>query len=530
MISVLFGMTAEEITDLWAGLAIFLLLVYMLNKFALFREVLDRKRLNLPEKIFFIFIFSLIGIGGAYWHIVTPGGLINFRAVGPVIGGFLGGSFVGVFVGAIVGLYRVLFFHTPLNEIHGVITLLQGLTAGILSAWIKSHQRVWATTLILGVFIEIGSSIIYSLAVYIDDFSVFQFSQLIFPNILTNSIAISLFMGVLADSLNLGKRIEYATAKSTFRSFNLVLSSIASGLTPEIRQRLLYIIGTALPELESIQLLPIREEVERKENAGHIYRAEIKGPDSGGLVLLACKKSSFPFSHFELEFLDGIKRMLETIDEFERLRQSDHLRAEAEIRMLQAQINPHFLFNTLNTISYYCTFDTDTAMDLIARLSDYYRYSLKNPSSFVFVEEEMDTIKAFMDLQQARFSDRFRIVYRYDRSSRLKIPPLILQPIAENALAHGILPKKEGGIIRIGIQERETDCLFYVYDNGVGMDKEQLAHLFDRIEDRTSIGLTNVQQRLLNIYGPFSGLHITSRKGKGTLVSFRIKKERSIDE
>lgn len=533
--------------EMWIGISIFLLFVFFLNKMPVFREALSTKTPTWKQKVLFILVFSFIGLCGLYWNVPMEGGLINFRSVGPIVGGIIGGPVVGTVAGIVVGGCRVLIYHTPANEIHGITTLIQGIAAGILSQSIKCRSHMWFFSLCDTILIELGSVIFLFTAFHPSMMEREKILATLFPIVITNSVAVSLFIGVLEDSLALTERISSLTAKMAFRSVNLMIHSVQSGLSEKNLRQISDIIIHSLPNITALSLTSektsilsmIQKNVNKEyvdkvlqtahEDASmlskrYIWFSQIKSHDHVTAEIIAIKAKGNPLTHFEIEFLTGIQELIRTIDLFTRLKKEEEMLKEAEIRMLQAQINPHFLFNTLNTINYYCMADPDTAMNLIGYLSDYYRYSLSNPASKVPVSEEIEDIKAYVNLEKARFSDRMQVVYKIPENIQIKIPPLLLQPLVENAIEHGICASPKGGRIEIGIREHPTYYKFYVLDNGIGMDKETVSSLLVDTGERKRIGLINVHQRLLSIYGPYSGLRIHSHKNKGTLVSFSIMK------
>lgn len=546
-------LTLENIQKLWAEIALFLFAVFILNKTPLFREVLGKTVLTVRERLLLILTFSLLGIGGAYCNIPLPEGIVNFRAVGPITAGFLCGPLVGGSVGIIVGICRVLLFSTYADELHGLITILQGIAAGLLSERVKSKRHIALRSFLFATLIECGSALFFYISIAGNEYIPDTILRILIPNILANPIAVFLFVSVLEDSLKQRENIRLVTARGAYETFSLVLSSLASGFNGWNMRLITDIIMRSLAGLSGVLFVSgatvsanISPDEEHAAYCRHVLRKFLPAgsapPDvpsnitlisvrnhSGETAQLAVvKPPGTRFSAFEKEFLGSVRHMLEAVTEFERLRCSDRMLAESEIRMLQAQINPHFLFNTLNTISYYCRSDPDTATELIACLSDYYRYSLKRPNLPVPLSEEIANIRAFIDLEKARFSDRLTVSFRLPKETPLRIPPLILQPLVENAVRHGLLPLARGGTVIVGLIEHPEFYKLYVADNGAGIPKEKNATLLCDTEQRDSIGLINVHHRLLNLYGPESGLHITSREGRGTIVSFKLRKEREM--
>lgn len=170
--------------------------------------------------------------------------------------------------------------------------------------------------------------------------------------------------------------------------------------------------------------------------------------------------------------------------------------------------------------------DPETARKLIKYLSDYFRHSLSNPSKFISLAEEMRVIDCYIQLERARFSDRLSVTYDFseDMLENLQIPPLLLQPLVENAVIHGVIKREEGGTVRVGLIEHKTYNKIYVIDTGVGISRRKLKTLLIDRKRRDHIGLINVHQRLVSIFGEHCGLHILSKEGKGTIVFANVPK------
>jgi PAS domain S-box-containing protein len=207
------------------------------------------------------------------------------------------------------------------------------------------------------------------------------------------------------------------------------------------------------------------------------------------------------------------------------------LRKEAEIKMLQAQINPHFLFNALTTIINYTRTSPDTAVQLLMKLAEFFRKNIKPGDERVPLAKELEHCEDYIGIERARFEERLKVTYDIDPEALdCKVPPLILQPLVENALRHGILTKEEGGAIVIGALKEDGSVRIFVQDDGVGMSEQQVETLFteppevpaDGKRRGAGIALQNVHARLVAIYGPDHGLVIKSAPGKGTTITFSI--------
>jgi signal transduction histidine kinase len=194
----------------------------------------------------------------------------------------------------------------------------------------------------------------------------------------------------------------------------------------------------------------------------------------------------------------------------------------AEIAALQAQIQPHFLYNTLNTIAALCRIEPAKAAELLDQLSDYLQGKFRlNAMEMVPLAQELDLVKSYLAIVQARFGKRMKFVLSVEPDANPLIPPLILQPLVENAVKHGVYPKRAGGTIRITVQKVPAGTVIVVADDGVGMAPEKLAAILrDKKGQAVGIGLQNIDKRLKRHYG--AGLDITSVPGKGTAVVVTI--------
>ena len=205
----------------------------------------------------------------------------------------------------------------------------------------------------------------------------------------------------------------------------------------------------------------------------------------------------------------------------------------AQLQALQYQINPHFLFNTLQAINYEIFSITNgkygNANRMVENLSDLLRFSLDASAHEVTVREEVENCKKYVDIQKLREDRSFSVEWEISpKVETQKMRRLLLQPLVENAISHG-LRYREGGRLRIAIRKKQNRVIFKIIDNGVGIGKEELAVLQKKLVEGTAeelepehIGLQNVNQRLLLTYGKEAALHIMSRKNMGTIQFFSL--------
>jgi signal transduction histidine kinase len=207
-------------------------------------------------------------------------------------------------------------------------------------------------------------------------------------------------------------------------------------------------------------------------------------------------------------------RIVRLQDRQEALRE---LAVSAQLAALRAQVNPHFLFNSLNSIAQLIVTEPRKAEACVERLADIYRYLLHRAhTDFVPLAEELSVAESYLEIERARFGDALRVEEHIDARARdLLLPSLILQPLVENAVKHGISPKVGGGRVTIEARIDDGDLRLAVRDTGVGLGDQR--GIFEH-----GVGLRNVRERLLRLYGAEYAPQVSSQPGAGTTVTLRI--------
>jgi two-component system LytT family sensor kinase len=191
---------------------------------------------------------------------------------------------------------------------------------------------------------------------------------------------------------------------------------------------------------------------------------------------------------------------------------------EMQISLLKSQINPHFLFNTLNSISTLVHSSKEKARKVITQLSDIFRYALDSHNGeMVKLQQEIEFIENYILIQQVRFGDRLIFIKEIDATClSMRIPPMILQPLVENSVKYGIAPKKEGGTIHLSVRRAGGIVFFEVRDNGLGINAKKVMD-----SSGSGVGMANTDLRLKSYFGPQSGLRVRATD-RGYSVSFYI--------
>lgn len=255
--------------------------------------------------------------------------------------------------------------------------------------------------------------------------------------------------------------------------------------------------------------------VENDDEIGELTRAFNKMKFATGEYILAMEESRKAMDLFHEEELQKLE--------------AEHRLETMKLEVLVNQVNPHFLFNTLNVIGGMAMLENaETTEKMIKALSSLFRYNLKNSKSEASLSQELNVVRDYMYIQQMRFGERlqFEINCGIEESTAI-IPTFTFQPLVENAIIHGLAPKEEGGKIHIRVWEKNEDTFITVHDTGVGMSKEKLEQLKKKLEEgnvnRDSIGVSNVYRRFKIMY-PEGQFTIYSRENKGTLIKLQIPK------
>lgn len=201
------------------------------------------------------------------------------------------------------------------------------------------------------------------------------------------------------------------------------------------------------------------------------------------------------------------------------LEQNQQLLLKARMDALTSQINPHFLFNTLNTVSSLIRFDPDMARGVVLKLSNILRRLLRKHETFVPLREELEFIDDYLDIEVIRFGrDKLQIFKQIDEEALESfVPSMLLQPMIENSIKHGLSPRLEGGEIHIRTRRRDGRLLIEIEDNGMGMPAERLTEVYGG-----GIGISNVHERLRLLYGDQFKMNIHSQEGRGTQIHIEI--------
>jgi two-component system sensor histidine kinase LytS len=554
----------KDITlQLYTGLTVVLLFVFLLSRARVFKTIMLRREIKYPEQVLLATFFGIIGILGTYNGLPVYGAIANNRAVGPIVAGLMAGPVVGLGAGLIAGCHRYMLGGFTAGT-SAVSTILEGLLAGFIHHKFRYKKDRWFSALVVAFILEVFHMGLLLLIPKPLEQAVRLVSVIGPPMIIINSFGVAAFIAILDSVHRAQEKVEATAAQFALKIANDTLPYLRKGLNCASAQKTAGIIFGKVEELGAVAITSpdkilafvgagsdhhqagndvitssTREVLQTgrfklvQEKAGIgcpvaecplsskvVVPLKENNEVIGALVLYKLTENSI--TPFETELALGLGQLFSTQIEISRGQRQAHLLAQAEIRALQAQINPHFLFNALNTIVYYCRKEQETARDLLIHLGEFYRNNLSKLDKLVSLETEIKHVDSYVKIEQARFRDKLKVIYNIDPKCNCLIPPLILQPLVENAIKHGIFPKKEGGKVVITGKARGDKAYLIVEDDGVGMPPDLLEKVLQYDPKRKNIGLSNVHSRLQNIYGNSFGLKIESKLGKGTRVTVPI--------
>jgi two-component system, LytTR family, sensor histidine kinase LytS len=556
MVTTMFYQMAER-------MALIITIAYLLTRLKVFRRLLHNEH-SYKEKIFLTLIFAAVGIFGTYSAVRFQGALANSRVIGPVVAGLLGGPLMGGGAGLISGLHRW-YMGGFTGFSCGLSTFLAGILAGLARIIFKNTDINWKFGLYTGVITE-SLQMVIILGIAKPYSAALALVKIIgLPMIIANSIGIAIFMLIVRNVQEEEKRYGAIQAQKALSIADTASKYLRSGLNRETAQSVCEVIKEhtdvdAVAITDTFEILahvgegskhhlpgqPLMTAAtrwvlengsgkvaeSRKEIACSYPKCPLKsavivplfsrGQVAGTLKLYHSKEKAV--SQLDLEFARGLAHLFSTQLEIAALEKQSKLLKEAELEALQAQINPHFLYNALNTVISFSRSDVELSRKLLRQLGDFFRKSILKDRKVITLAEELERIDAYLSIEQARFGNRLKVSKEIDaKILNYPMPPFILQPLVENCIKHGILPGVEGGTVCIRAQYAGNSIHVTVEDNGVGMPEGLLADCLrhPRTKDR-GIGLVNVNDRLKAVYGPEAALQVKSSPGKGTLFSITL--------
>ena len=564
-------------------MGILLTLAFILTRIPLFRQLLDRE-LHMGTSIAFSLMFGLFGIAGTYAGVVvgesgylpafwifklsTDEIIANSTLVGVVIGGLLGGPLVGMGAGIIAGFHVFQiggFGAVPI----GLSIPITGLLAGYVARFF-SQERVISPSkaLFIGMFAPVIQMSLLLIMAGPPDLVRTMVNIIGVPMVLTNSISIAIFTTMIRVALQEEERSAALEAERAFKIAERIQPHLQMGLTPQTAQ------AAALLLQREVKAAAVAV-MDRKQLLAHVGAGadhhlpgaqvqsdfELRAIFSGGIekgygresigcshknctlqaaILVPIREGGSVIGLIKLYFrrpqqigkveealARGLSNLIANQMTLALTEKMKGLMKDAELRMLQAQIHPHFLFNTLNSIVTLIRIDPQLARHMTIQLGTFMRLNLKLTSSpLVSVRQELDHVNAYLEIVRIRFSEQLVINCHVDDGiEEAMIPPGTLQPLIENSIQHGLQNMPTGGEINLTVKKTDSQVVFDLEDNGRGIPPELLPILGSvpmKGGDGNGIGVHNVNSRLVSLMGPGAKLVFSNKPEGGCHITFTI--------
>lgn len=554
----------ELLRNLTNNLGYVILIAFFVSRLGSFKKIVQKDKFKKKDLIVLSIIFGAFGILGTYTGTEVNGAIANTRIIGVMTGGILCGPFVGTMAGIIAGIHRLLVDIGGITSIPCTITtIISGIVAGLIYSK-SSENNKWFYGLFGGLLIEILEMILILTMAHPFSSALTIVKSIYFPMSFANAIGIAILILIIQKILKEKEEIAAKQAQIAleianktlpyFREMNensleqicgIIRESInADAVSITNKENILAHVGVGADHHIKGQKI-ITEATKKVIRGGNLLSltnanqiecpnlncslksaiiAPLKEGDEviGTLKIYYCTDNAISFRNINLAV--GLSQIISTQLEISKLGELKNMANRAEIKALQSQINPHFLFNALNTIISFIRFNPNKARELIINLSTYLRYNLDIGENHVDIYKELEQVKAYVEIEKARFGEKLHVVYNIEDDLDVKIPSLIIQPIVENSIKHGILKGKGEGTVTIEVKKVSKDnIMITIEDDGIGISEDIIEKVYEDKMEENKIGISNVHNRLKYIYG--EGLKIEALKS-GTRISFNVNKIR----
>ena len=550
----------ELLFHLIQAMSVFLVVAYLYCKSPWFKP-LTTDSLRTRDKIYLYFFFSTVSIMGTYLGIPVHDAIANARAIGPVLAGMIGGPILGTAVGFTGGLHR--YFLGGFTAFScGLSTTVEGTIGGLVHLYLFKKNKtdlLFAprVAFITTFFAEIVQMIIILLISrpYADALDLVKVIAI--PMILSSSTGTALFMSISRDQKNMYERVAAISSAKAFKIAERTLNFLGRGINQETAVDLAKIIreetgvgAVAITDKEKVMAFigygsdhhtpgsPIVSPLTKtainenkvifadgeKErylcpvsnacplNSVLVVPLHIDNDVIGTIKLYETRNKRFLNMNKTLG--EGITNLLSNQLLLSRYESQKNLLIQTELKLLQAQINPHFLFNSLNTIISITRNNAARARELLTHLSNFFRKNLKRGSDISTLEEELDQVTSYLQIEKARFDDRLAIQIDIDPSLlKLRVPTFTLQPLIENAIKHGISGMLEQGITKVTAYRKNGLAFIEIEDN---------AGTFHEKETNDGLGIRIVDRRIKSLFGNDFGTTVTCVPNEMTRVTIKI--------
>ena len=505
------------------------------------------------------FFFSLLSISGTYIGLNFNGAILNTRNIGVVAGGLLGGPYVAAITGLIAGIHRAIVNLGRETAIPcAIATIIGGFLTAYVSRFAKNKDRMFFAFLLAFVVENLSMALI--LLIQKDKILAQSIVKNFYiPMVFMNSVGAAILILLVEDIIQKSELIAGNQAKLALEIANKTLpyfrntenlNEVCKIIANSLGARATVITDTkeiiagfstdkSVINRSNIRSNNTREVLKTGEVMLVIKDDEDEiiedffyiSPHIKSCIILPLKEKNDVSGTLKIFFdtaekiteknrylMIGLSHLISTQMEISKVENLISLLKYSELKALQSQINPHFLFNVLNTMTSLIRTNPEKAREVTIDLSNYLRYNLDNNLKSVELIKELNQIDTYIKIEKARFGEKLNIIYDVDESLyNFQIPSLIIQPLVENSIKHGILKKRDNGFVKIIVKRIDKDIEVAIEDDGVGIEQAVIDNLDKKIEE--NIGLKNVHQRLKLLYG--EGLNITKLE-QGTRIKFKI--------
>ena len=521
--------------------------------------IIKSKAKSKKDVIALSFFFSLLSISGTYIGLNFNGAILNTRNMGVVAGGLLGGPYVAALTGLVAGIHRAIVNLGRETAIPcAIATIIGGFLTAYVSRFAKNKDRMFFAFLLAFVVENLSMALILLIQ---KDKALAQsiVKNFYIPMVFMNSVGAAILILLVEDIIQKSELIAGNQAKLALEIANKTLpyfrntenlNEVCKIIANSLGARATVITDTkeiiagfstdkSVINRSNIRSNNTREVLKTGEVMLVIKDDEDEiiedffyiSPHIKSCIILPLKEKNDVSGTLKIFFdtaekiteknrylMIGLSHLISTQMEISKVENLISLLKYSELKALQSQINPHFLFNVLNTMTSLIRTNPEKAREVTIDLSNYLRYNLDNNLKSVELIKELNQIDTYIKIEKARFGDKLNIIYDVDESLyNFQIPSLIIQPLVENSIKHGILKKRDNGFVKIIIKRIDKDIEVAIEDDGVGIEQAVIDNLDKKIEE--NIGLKNVHQRLKLLYG--EGLNITKLE-QGTRIKFKI--------
>ncbi|MGY0373295.1 LytS/YhcK type 5TM receptor domain-containing protein [Clostridium sp. JNZ J1-5] len=551
----------ELIKNLSNNMGYVILIAFIISQSNSFKKIIQKDRFRKKDLIILSTIFAAFGILGTYIGTEINGAIANTRIIGVMAGGILCGPFVGTVSGVAAGLHRLIMGVGEITAIPcSISTVISGVVAGICYKKSNKNNR-WIYGLVGGVIMQSLEMLLILIMSKPFPVALGIVKNIYIPMGFTNAIGISILVLLIQNIFEEKEEIAAKQAQIAleianktlpyFRDFennsmekvceiirdsikadavsitdkNYILAHV--GMGSDHHSKGMKILTGATEKV--IKYGEILEITNAKQigcscdycplKSGIVVPLKQGEEIIGALKIYYAEEDAISFRNKNLAI--GLSQIISTQLEISKLSKLKEMANRAEIKALQAQINPHFLFNALNTIVSFVRIDPNKAREIIINLSTYLRYNLEMGDNLVDIYRELEQVKAYVEVEKARFGEKLNVIYNIDDDIDIKIPSLIIQPIVENSIKHGILQGDKKGTVKINIKKIKNDEVkVIIEDDGIGIPEEVIQQVYDGTVKENKIGIANVNNRLKLLYG--IGLYM-ERLERGTRTTFVVK-------